>query len=327
MMRLFIILPAVLACFAGNTQNVTHYHNKIDDINNIQQIRPIFNQLIGKSSNRYFINDTFAFSDSLAHPGAYIPPNTKRAFKNLQSKIHAPAWAKADFDGNGYTDILITGYSDDPFAVCIMDSGNNSFFLRWITRRSFQNTVLPLVTAIEGMPAIMYYHYPNNANYSDDTTQIDCDTLVYKFGDFVEYCGKPETHDISKIEYSTSLCFGSCPSFTLTINNKKAGVLNAKQFNTDEHNHEMKGFYDVIIDEASYTEIINLLNYTGFARLADNYRVNWTDDQTCTLKITYDNGKVKTISDYGLLGSFGLGNLYKKLFNIRFNQNWQQVSR
>jgi len=54
----------------------------------------------------------------------------------------------------------------------------------------------------------------------------------------------------------------------------------------------------------------------------NSYRVSWTDDQTSTLKITYDNGKVKTIRDYGLIGTFGLSQAYKLLFDLRGSQPW-----
>lgn len=49
-----------------------------------------------------------------------------------------------------------------------------------------------------------------------------------------------------------------------------------------------------------------------------------TDDQTGDLKITFNNGKVKTISDYGMIGTNGLKILYEKLAELRFNQKWQK---
>jgi hypothetical protein len=51
--------------------------------------------------------------------------------------------------------------------------------------------------------------------------------------------------------------------------------------------------------------------------------VGWTDDQTCTLKITYDNGKTKTITDYGKIGTYGLNRVYSILFSLRQNQKWK----
>jgi hypothetical protein len=65
------------------------------------------------------------------------------------------------------------------------------------------------------------------------------------------------------------------------------------------------------------------LEQGDFETLQDNYAVNWTDDQTAKLKITYDNGKVKSIRDYGLLGTYGLDRVYQLLFELRENQKWE----
>ena len=81
------------------------------------------------------------------------------------------------------------------------------------------------------------------------------------------------------------------------------------------------GEYKAEIDNKSYSDIINLLNYIDFQNLNDEYAVNWTDDQTSYITITYDQGKIKTIRDYGLIGTHGLDKLYDLLFKLRFNQN------
>ena len=39
--------------------------------------------------------------------------------------------------------------------------------------------------------------------------------------------------------------------------------------------------------------------------------------------VTYDNGKVKSIRDYGLLGTYGLDRVYQLLFELRENQKWE----
>ena len=65
-----------------------------------------------------------------------------------------------------------------------------------------------------------------------------------------------------------------------------------------------------------------MLNYIYFETLQDNFAVTWTDDQTATLKITYDSGKVKSISDYGLIGTYGLDRVYQLLYELRENQKW-----
>jgi len=72
--------------------------------------------------------------------------------------------------------------------------------------------------------------------------------------------------------------------------------------------------------------LTELINYIDFANLEKDYAVNWTDDQSCTLKIVYDGNKIKEIRDYGLIGTFGLKKLYEQLFELRFNQNWKKIN-
>jgi hypothetical protein len=58
--------------------------------------------------------------------------------------------------------------------------------------------------------------------------------------------------------------------------------------------------------------------------LKDEYSVNWTDDQTSTLEIKFNNGQIKRISDYGMIGTFGLEHIYDQLFALRKTQKWKK---
>ncbi len=152
------------------------------------------------------------------------------------------------------------------------------------------------------------------------------DILIFKFGDFVELNSTPATHRIEKIEYSKGRpCFGDCPIFDLTINQNRTAsycphditsLIDAKKKMSDKK-------FTTTIDTTNFHLLINLLNYIDFAKLDSNYAVGCTDSQDCTLKITYDNGKIKKIDDYGLMGTYGLDRTYDLLFNLRENQQWK----
>ncbi len=70
-------------------------------------------------------------------------------------------------------------------------------------------------------------------------------------------------------------------------------------------------------------QITDLLGYINIRQLKDNYAVNWTDDQTVNLTITFADGSSKTIKDYGMRGTFGLSRLYELLFDLRTSQTWE----
>ncbi len=87
----------------------------------------------------------------------------------------------------------------------------------------------------------------------------------------------------------------------------------------------MNGTYKTTLKTVDLDALKGLLNYIDFPKLQDKYYVSWTDDNTAVLKITYDGGKVKIITDYGLQGTYGLRHLHKMLDSIRLNQRWDRV--
>jgi hypothetical protein len=65
-----------------------------------------------------------------------------------------------------------------------------------------------------------------------------------------------------------------------------------------EISKELKGNFQTVIDIESYQEITGLLNYLDFPTLKDDYWVSATDNPSCNLTITYNQGKTKTIRDW-----------------------------
>ena len=140
---------------------------------------------------------------------------------------------------------------------------------------------------------------------------------------------RQDENNIKKIQFSTSGCFGECPVFNLDLNKNDVSKFHAEWYNFKKSKNikfkkEDKKF-KTIISKIDFQQIEDILNYINFSELSKDYSVNWTDDQTSTLTIIYDDGKIKSIRDYGLVGTYGLKLLYKKLFDLRFNQNWKKM--
>lgn len=132
------------------------------------------------------------------------------------------------------------------------------------------------------------------------------------------------------------MCYGTCPVFTLKLNKSGSSEFIAENyifFKHDDPDFEKKsqkafekgeGTFKTGIKKADFQNLENLLNYINFPEFRENYAVNWTDSQTATLVITYDDGKIKKVKDYGLSGTYGLKRLYTLLFDMRFNQDWKK---
>lgn len=304
---LLLTMLSFFTCFGQVKTDIlssAKHHNKIDDLENAKQIQALLKS-IDKRYADFKVIDTTAYTDKVC----------KFFFDSLKIKT----FTKADFDNNGYTDILVVGQWSDPSIVCIFDKGGNKFSINRLTRRGFQDCSFPVVN-MNGTQAFIDYYYfkqPENWREYDTSRIIQSKKLVYKFGDFIEYNDLPKNYNIQKIEYKTTMCFGTCPVFNLTIYSDRSAKYDALKFN------KPNGVFNGTIDTKTYSELVGLLNYIDFPTLKDNYSVNWTDDQTCTLKITYDNGETKTITDYGKIGTYGLDRAYNILFSLRQNQKWK----
>lgn len=314
MTKIFLQLAIPLAFFlpskAQANDHISHKQNYIDSIQSAKQIA----DLILKISDRYKgfqINEALKFDDI----------DTGQSLKKIADSVQIQPWTKADFDNNGLTDVLVVGRNYYHCVICIFDKGGK-YEINQITRRHYQNCTFPVV---EKKNKIRYY-YKEQLGRSNWNKPLKFQkvNLIYKFGDFVEENPHPANHKIEKIEYSTSGCYGTCPVFSLEINSDRGSKWFAYTYNMIDKK-ELTGNFQTIIDQDKFEELINLLNYINFEVLNDKYAVNWTDDQSSTLKITYDKGKVKSIKDYGLIGTFGLDRVYQLLFDLRENQKWTKI--
>ncbi len=253
---------------------------------------------------------------------------------------------KADIDNNGFTDLLIIGddkscsggtlepnttRSCDYSVYALMNFGNDSINpVNLINRDFLRDAIVPKITQINGKTSLLIFERPTygGADYKK-IPDVKKTELAYKAGTFVEYNNNLKEYTIEKIEYETEPCFGSCPIFELKINKDRSVTLNAIEFNSLEPNlweydisRELKGQFKSNIDKEHYKEIIDLLNYLDFPTLEEHYYVMATDLSSCTLTITYNNGKTKVISDYGKTGTLGLKKVYEMIANLRTNQEW-----
>lgn len=245
---------------------------------------------------------------------------------------------KADFDQNGVEDFLVIGdakwclgrndesCSFDPLVI-LNYSQNDSKIILLNTKTS--RYFVPKIEFKNGKD-LMAIYVNEILDWKEETlsNKPSKKLLEYKFGNFIEYKSTEDyDYNIDKIEYQTSICFGTCPEFALTIDKNRNAIYKAINFNFSEEFSEnnFEGIFKTKLREDSFNQIITLLNHIDFPYLKDQYHVDWTDDQTGTFKIYYNYGKIKEISDYGLQGTKGLELLHKTFFDLRENQDWEKI--
>ncbi len=284
--------------------------DKISLLNSTEQVQSLVRTLMTQKYNlrypaRYEVKSYKEITDRFF--------NSEDCLDLSDSLNLSEAYYKSDFDQNGLTDLLVIGEDDHLQIFIAMNYGGDSLKLFRLTRQ-FWNCSFPVIQR----DTLINYHYLKVFPVFRPTPAMK--ELVFKYGDFIEYNENSGLYVIERIEYETTHCLGSCPIFTLEIHqNRKAKY----QKNPHYQKKEKTKIKKATISEEHYMQIVDLLNYIDFPNLEDDYQINASDNQTCYLSITYNDGKVKKIRDYGLRGTYGLDRLYQLLFDLRSNQEWK----
>lgn len=281
---------------------VTHIPNYIDSIQETKQITDLISN-IDDYYQKLKIGESVTFNE--------------KKCQQISDSLKVQSFTKVDFDQNGLTDLLVVGAWYEHVVCCILDKGDH-FELNMLTKGSFQECTFPVV---ENHKIKYYFEQEPEWGKWKEPRKLTHLMLVYLFGGFIEENPNPANHQIEKIEYATSVCFGECPAFRMTIFADQSAIWKAELYN-EINQQPFLGNYKATISSKQYHELMNLLNYIDFEKLQDHYYVRWTDSQSATLTITYNNGQVKSIYDYGMIGTFGLERVHQLLFKLRENQTW-----
>lgn len=252
-------------------------------------------------------------------------------------------YAKADFDNNGLTDLLVIGtnktltlannqlnpkveLSKENNTLVLMNFGNANYKLIDISEDKFY-FVVPQIMLVNDQP-FLKINKPIITNAEGKLLRAASSSqLTYQFGNFVEYNAQPKTYAIEKITFQSQGCPGACPDYTIEITGDRKAQFSAQSNNYSKESGEgtyIEGTFQGTIDENAYHQLTSLLCYLDFPTLKDNYRLVTYHHPKCTLSITYTNGKVKTIKDFGRVGTYGLKRVYALIDELRFNQKWNK---
>ncbi|MGI4875704.1 MAG: DUF6438 domain-containing protein [Janthinobacterium lividum] len=306
--RLFALLGLLLVAVA--TCRAQAPATEIDRLTTAAQVQ----QFMRTMNTDYTDYRAFILTDSLdSECAAHLSCDPLR---NQQS------WLKADFDGNGRTDLVVIGYESahkwGQLITCFLDSGKQVMHEEKLS--GYNNYCAQLqICYLQRRPAIRYTHVviPRERFEKNPKPVCQIDTLIFDKKHFVEYNHSPKDYAIKKVEFSTTGCYGICPVFNLQVNYDGAATYRAEEYSKKE------GTFTGIIAPQALKELWASLNYLGFPTLRNNYAISVTDHPTCTLTITYGTEQVKIIRDYGEQGTFGLQQVYQLLCALRETQAWR----
>ncbi|MFN8578028.1 MAG: DUF6438 domain-containing protein [Candidatus Sericytochromatia bacterium] len=227
--------------------------------------------------------------------------------KKLQNKI-----IKIDLDGNGKLDLLL---EQTEIIFAIFDEGNNKYKLYPISEQNFYLSKIIKISHEAKLPVIYEKIYGVNFPFQNSITK----KIIFKNGSFIEFNPNPKKYKVDKIDFSVS---NGLSMYNLKININSNREVNLYQVN---HLSQIEKKARFVLDEKSYNEIIELLNYIDFTNLKSSYTVFSTDNSYGDLTIKYNNSKVKKISDYGMTGSIGLSKFYNLISSLSERYKWQKI--
>lgn len=248
-----------------------------------------------------------------------LPTGTMRQKLNCDSiaeKWNINNWQKVDFNGDNKTDLIVTTFWYDFDVFVAIDEGGNTYQLIQLSKDVSQNCELGKPVIINSEQLLLFYRIRNEYNEPikdifDFKLKSRIDTLVYKYGGFIERYKASASYDISKIEYHTSSGWtGISPVYTLKISPHGKVTFEATSENPKKNIPTRKANKEIV------KSVVDLIQYINIKNLRNKYLVTWTDDTTMFLRITFRDGTIKEIEDYGMIGTFGLNQLYELLFML-----------
>ncbi|MGZ5264391.1 MAG: DUF6438 domain-containing protein [Kaistella sp.] len=146
-------------------------------------------------------------------------------------------------------------------------------------------------------------------------------------------CATPNSSKYSKIEYEAGACYGFCPIFKLTINPDRTAVIDAERFtftegtSRGESSEVREGIFKTTLKNNDYKILLSKLESLNLKSLNNYYgNKNVSDLPTAYLKVTFADGSVKHIEDYGKGGTEKLDELYSFIEDLRKTQTWIKVA-
>jgi hypothetical protein len=247
-------------------------------------------------------------------------------------KWERPVWETTDLDQDNRNDLIVTIHNQTTsqylmvVGYCtyiVMDKGQDKFQLITFDGNIFSGCGMVKPISVGQQQLLLLYHQINIGkkkvrSFGDVNHIRKVDTMVYKFGTFIEWNANAGHKTIDELSFQTWGCYGSCPIFEMILDKKGVAQYNAIRYNGEDH-----GLLHAVIGSNRMEEIHELLNYIDFDKSYKDYRVPWTDAAGCSLEIKFTGEPRVKISDYGMAGTYGLMRLYKLLTELRSSQDWK----
>ncbi|MFD2598811.1 DUF6438 domain-containing protein [Sphingobacterium corticis] len=156
--------------------------------------------------------------------------------------------------------------------------------------------------------------------------KIFINLLLLVLAVFISSCSTDDldvqTDSLSEIKLSKTSCFGTCPIFDIQLNKNLEATLVVTNFVDGKE----PGQYKTTITEDEWLKLSSMIIKMKFRHLKGDYGDRTlADSPSANSAITFKDGYVKEVRDYGANGTKDLRSLYTNIDDLVNRVDWRFV--
>lgn len=242
--------------------------------------------------------------------------NLNRQLEDSLSKIKANQWQTVDLNFDQKQDLVVCGKlpkgnGNEYVLLAFISNEDGGYEAKSLVPEEYQTypyyfslMVLPKI----GVPAIrLVKWFPDVNNESLNGYPFSVDTLAFAREYLVNYNARPDSALFKDIKFEALNYNGT--RTIVAIDNLDKGI--AAPFTIVSYNKPNDStIVHGKITMAIYSELLSLVNYSGFQTIPNQYQSNTSNAQTFVLDVHYGDDSRKKVTDYAGGGTYTLAAIY-----------------
>jgi hypothetical protein len=249
--------------------------------------------------------------------GMVFQNNRKKTDLFFLDSLTKRKWIKSDFNKDGKLDLIFSGRIYTQLAVLAFISNGDSIECNYLGNSisMYYPSGISELKINESIFLLLNSFVRNEMQY-EIASSYKADTLIYKFGGFIEL-SKSHKNSIefdSVIFKTLSPWMGlvEIPKMKILSNGSMILYRNSGTYLRDSALW-INGIKETRVSKEVINDLKSILSYIDFWDLNADYETKYVYDLSTAITEVYYKGEMKRVRDYGWHGTYGLSLLYKKI--------------
>jgi hypothetical protein len=245
--------------------------------------------------------------------------------ERLYRKARVKAWVKADIDGNGRTDLLVTGsLHGNSRVVWLLDMGDDHLKFEAFRRGYGRCCPIAKLTHDGTQVLLSYVDFERPFYVNEPLAHKQEFVLVYKYGGFIEYNKRRQQARPDSLTYESIFAYHKIDQSKLVLNADGRAEYRACEWPVLDKTRMQCEALQTQVDARALADLLDLVQYIGVSQLRPEYEIGGNHVPHAQLTFSFGTTKVR-VDDQGEAGTFGLQRLYSLLGQLRQTQQWQPI--